>query len=899
MKNVCRFVLLILALLCSDVAFAQFGGGPGGFGGGPGVMRPGGGPGGYRPSARDRQQGMTNVLAEDEGRKIGSVNGTVINILDQKPVEYATVSVIDTKTGKVATGGITNFKGAFNIKQIPEGEYKVVVTYIGYEDYTSSPITLSNKNRHVDLSTVYLEEKIEALDEVTITPEFSSIENRIDKQVVNIGRDMITGGAMARDVFENLPMVDVDFDGNVELQGSSVKVLLNNRPTDMSVADLLESIPAEIIDKVELITNPSAKQDPDGVGGIINIITKRGMSMYGYTFNTRLGIDTKGKMNGGLNFSTYSGKFLYSLSYNFNFSEDSRDNETYRAEYRTTAARPNPYLNYQFGESESSRMNHYVKASIDYLPNKKNAFSYNISVGPRRSDSEGVSSSYFLPLDVAYDDITKEIAQEIVAEYAANMDPYFNRYRENASENKSLSVQNALTFRRDMSDYEYLEVDVSHDFNDNKGYSQILNTVSGNAGGRLTTDDVTDNHTYSHLLSARVDYSKEVRGTSKFEVGTKADFTWRDMPYFYYIDNIPDMQRSNHFKYDQQLISLYATYARYVGNFTLQVGLRGEQTIYHTLGLGVERDGSEIIYSESKDVSLYRDYFSLFPSAGVMYKFGSNNTLSLNYSRRVTRPNVMTLNPSYRFDDPMYVTVGNPYLDPSFTNSLLFRYNKRLSNKGFLGLNVSYRNSTDQVERITTRVDPTDPTKPEGDVLYTTSANIGSSYNISAGLMFSYRPFKFWNISFNAQYVYRETDIPDRTNYIKSAGQYSLRLNNNFSIPETKTRIQFRLNYNGPRTQLQGKSEATLVASMGVSQNFLKDKLNASIRVNDLFNSMRSNSNTYGDDYVMFNNNRMNRQVVSFTVSYRISEIKFKDKRAKGLGGGEQELAPDTAPAAQ
>ena len=402
MKSMSRLVLLALALLTFNVAFAQFGGGPGGFGGGPGGMRPGG----MRPSARDRQQGM-GILEEDDSKKIGSVTGTVINILDQKPVEYATVSVVESQSGKVVTGGITNFKGVFNVKQIPAGEFKVVVSYIGYEEYTAGPITISNKNRNVDLSTIYLEEKIEALDEVVITPEFTSIENRIDRQVVNIGKDMITGGAMARDVFENLPMVDVDFDGNVELQGSSVKVLLNNRPTDMSVADLLESIPAEVIDKVELITNPSAKQDPDGVGGIINIITKRGMSMYGYTFNTRLGIDTKGKLNGGLNFSTYSGKFLYSLSYNFNYSEDSRDNETYRADYRTTSIRPNPYLNYQFGESSSSRMNHYVRASIDYLPNKKNAFSYNISVGPRRSESEGVSSSYFLPLDVAYDDITK------------------------------------------------------------------------------------------------------------------------------------------------------------------------------------------------------------------------------------------------------------------------------------------------------------------------------------------------------------------------------------------------------------------------------------------------------------------------------------------------------------
>ena len=896
MKSMSRLVLLALALLTFNVAFAQFGGGPGGFGGGPGGMRPGG-PGGMRPSARDRQQGM-GILEEDDSKKIGSVTGTVINILDQKPVEYATVSVVESQSGKVVTGGITNFKGVFNVKQIPAGEFKVVVSYIGYEEYTAGPITISNKNRNVDLSTIYLEEKIEALDEVVITPEFTSIENRIDRQVVNIGKDMITGGAMARDVFENLPMVDVDFDGNVELQGASVKVLLNNRPTDMSVADLLESIPAEVIDKVELITNPSAKQDPDGVGGIINIITKRGMSMYGYTFNTRLGIDTKGKLNGGLNFSTYSGKFLYSLSYNFNYSEDSRDNETYRADYRTTSIRPNPYLNYQFGESSSSRMNHYVRASIDYLPNKKNALSYNISVGPRRSESDGVSSSYFLPLDVAYDDITKEIAQEIVNEYMDNLDPYFNRHRENLSETKSFTMQNSLTFRRDMSDYEYLEVDVSHDFNENKGYSGILNTVAGTPA-RITTDDITDNHTFSHLLSARVDYAKEVRGTSKFEVGAKGDFTWRDMPYFYYIDNVPDMQRSNHFKYDQQLLSIYATYARYVGNFTLQAGLRGEQTIYHTLGLGVERNGNEIIYSESKDVSLYRDYFSLFPSAAVMYKFGANNSFSFNYSRRVTRPNVMTLNPSYRFDDPMYVTVGNPYLDPSFTNSLQLRYNKRLSNnKGFLGANVSYRDSKDQVERITTRIDPTDPTKPEGDVLYTTSANVGSSFSISTGLMFSYRPFKFWNIGFNAQYVYRETDIPERTDYIRCAGQYSLRLNNNFSIPATKTRIQFRLNYNGPRTQLQGKSDAMLIASMGVSQNFLKDKLNASIRVNDLFNSMKTKSNTYGADYVMFNNNHMNRQVVSFTLSYRISEIKFKDKRAKGLGGGGEELAPEM-PAAQ
>ena len=161
MKSMSRLVLLALALLTFNVAFAQFGGGPGGFGGGPGGMRPGG-PGGMRPSARDRQQGM-GILEEDDSKKIGSVTGTVINILDQKPVEYATVSVVESQSGKVVTGGITNFKGVFNVKQIPAGEFKVVVSYIGYEEYTAGPITISNKNRNVDLSTIYLEEKIEAL----------------------------------------------------------------------------------------------------------------------------------------------------------------------------------------------------------------------------------------------------------------------------------------------------------------------------------------------------------------------------------------------------------------------------------------------------------------------------------------------------------------------------------------------------------------------------------------------------------------------------------------------------------------------------------------------------------------------------------------------------------------
>lgn len=887
------FTLLFLAFSIS--LSAQFGGGRPGGGGGNWGGRPQGGPGGRQEQQANPNRQLPLEDSQSDGKnnapKIGTITGTIV---DQKniPVEYATIAIFDDQTKKVISGGITNQKGVFNIKQIPAGNYSVRVSFIGFTDYFSPAFALSSSNRTKNIGTVVLKESENMLDAVVVTADVTTIENRIDKKVVNVGKDLMTPGASVRDVFENLPMVDVDFDGNVSMRGSdNVRVLLDNRPTNMSVQDLIESLPADAIDKIELITNPSAKQDPDGMAGIINIITKKGL-LYGLNFSTRIGVDTRNRWNGGVNLGYYYGKVMVYANYNFRYSSNDNSGETYRGNYNTSPQNPNPYLNYQRNTGSNTMSAHSLRAGIDYLPNKKTSLSYSVGYNPSTRDNESESYSYFLPLNIPMSDLTKEIAQQIVAEHQDDLDDYFNRYRNSVGKSTSNTLRNSLTFRRDYSTSENLVVDVNYEVSNSKSPSSIINRL-GNSSGEENTRDHSTNDTHNKGFTASVDYSKELRGKSKLEVGARADMLWRDTPYFYFKDFIdhpelgtqPDMDRSNHFKYDQQIYSIYATYSRVVKNFTFMAGLRGEETIYQTRGLGLKNVDGNIVYIKDDDVVINRDYFEVYPSAAVMYKFGDSNDFALNYSRRVSRPNSYNLNPTPRFTDPLYVTIGNPYLDPSFTNSVELQYNRRL-NKGYFNLSYFFRNSTDMMQRVTQRENPVDPEKTEPGTLYTTTINIGSQYTMGLNMYASYRLFKWWNSTLGLNYYYNQKDIPDRDDYVRSSNDFSLRWRNNFNISRSGTRIQFGMRYSAPRATLQGSSSAMFTADAGISQDFMKKKLNVNIRVQDLFNSMSFRGNTYGQDFVMFNNNTMTSRVVNFGISYKFAEMKFKDKRLKGVQDG-------------
>ena len=876
--------------------FAQFGPGRGGGGGFGAGQRP--------PGGRQEQTAKPNrpFVPEDDGTenarnagpKIGSVAG---NVTDAQgiPIEYATIAVLDDATGKVVTGGITNVKGNFTVKQLPAGRYRVKITFIGFSDYNSPAFDLSASQRTYDVGKVALTENANMLDDVVVVADVTTIENRIDKQVVNVGKDLMTAGASARDVFENLPMVEVDFDGNVSMRGSeNIRVLLDNRPTNMSVQDLIESLPADAIDKIELITNPSAKQDPDGMGGIINIITKKGL-LYGLNFSTRVGVDTKNKWNGGVNLGYYYGKVMVYANYSFRYNSSTGDNETYRGNYNTSSLYPDPYLNYQRSLSDNSRVSHNLRAGIDYLPNKKTALSYSIGYNRSTNEQESQSYSYFLPLDgIAMDDLTKEKAQDIVQRYQDDLDSYFNRYRHSLGDNRSNTLRNSLTLRRDYSNYENLVVDLSYETDVRKDHSSIENRL-GAASADENTRDHSLNDTDNKELTFSVDYTKEVRGRSKLEFGGRADLIWRNTPYFYYMDFVdrpeigtqPDMDRSNHFKYDQQLYSLYATYSRSFGNFSFQGGLRAEETLYKTQGLGLENENGNIVYVKDRDVVIDRDYFSLYPSLSLMYKFGNNNDVSAKYSRRVSRPNSRNLNPTPTFTDPLYVTIGNPYLDPSFTDAVELKYSRQLNN-GFFNLASFFRNSTDMMQRVTQRENPVDPDKTEPGTLYTTTINIGSQYTLGLNLYASYRFFKWWNSALMLDYYYQHKDIPERDDYVRASNDFSARLRNSFNLSKAGTRIQFNLRYRAPSATLQGTSSAMFTADAGISQDFLKKRLSASINVQDLFNSMSFRGNTYGQDFVLFNNNTMDTRIVRFSLAYKFAEMKFKDKRLKGAKDGER-----------
>ena len=214
------------------------------------------------------------------------------------------------------------------------------------------------------------------------------------------------------------------------------------------------------------------------------------------------------------------------------------------------------------------------------------------------------------------------------------------------------------------------------------------------------------------------------------------------------------------------------------------------------------------------------------------------------------------------------------------------KYSRSIGNKGFFNLSYFFRNSTNTMQRVTQRENPVDPDKTEPGTLYTTTINIGSQYTMGLNLHATYRPVKWWNTTLSMNYYYNQKDIPERDDYIRSSNDFSLRWRNSFNISHTGTRVQFGIRYSAPRTTLQGTSSGSFTADLGASQDFLKDRLSLSIRVQDLFNTMASRGTTYGTDFVLFNNNTATSRIVNFSLSYRFAEMKFKDKRMKGLQDG-------------
>lgn len=728
----------------------------------------------------------------------GLLLGKLFDKTSNQPFPYATVTLQNTK-GENVTGAMTDENGQFNLKNIAFGTYVLTINFMGYQPLKKK-VAFTAKKPMLRFQKLFLIENATDLDEVVVRAENSTFEQKIDRKVINVGKDLIAMGTNAAAVFDNIPSLSVDpQSGALNLRGSNnVTVLINGRPSNMDVATLLRQIPATSIKKVELITNPSAKYTPEGMGGIVNIILQRNTRL-GVNGNVNLGV-TRGRhfrYNGALNLNSNNGKTNYVINYGYRHSKrDFWGDVTIEK-----SKNKREILN------TSQRGGHQIEAGVEYNLNKQNFLSIFTTHNFSDNESNGHTTIKNKNEAITLDTRTLNKRKGHSQNYELN-------YRHIFEEEPNHNLEFALTYSRNKSPQDLENKDAINPNDKIQNYTQDIENL------RKQT-----------LFN--IDYTKEFSSGSKLELGgmLRFDGSSNDAKTTQHTTLGTDGKRlpagttrlreNTDFTYKRQI---YAAYINYNKDFwdalKAQLGLRFEQyNADATFGAGTKR-------------APYKDrIFQIYPSAFFTYELTDTNVLQFSYSLRVSRPSIRRVNPIRRWSSPKIIAVGNPNLRPEFTNAYELSYTKNFK-KGLLTGGVFYR----QVKNSISRVTNTDPN--EDEALIMTYANLEGNDRYGVEGIFNYALAPWWRANLTGDlYIAKEKgridgELLSITNY-----RYSFRMSNNIRID--KWRVQLFGMYRGPSIDIQGYRKPMWMISLGGSRSILKGKAMVNVRANDIFRGMR------------------------------------------------------------
>lgn len=733
---------------------------------------------------------------------IGIISGKVIDAATQEPMPYVSV-VIRNSGDTILTGGITDEKGNFLIDGVPEGNNKVEIQFIGYEKITRD-IEVSRANVLHEFSTLSLKERSQQLEEVVVRGEISTVTQKIDRKVINVGKDLTSTGTTASELLNNVQSVSVDGQtGNISLRGNeNVKILVDGRPTNVSAAQLLRQIPSSSIKSIELITNPSAKYNPEGMSGIINIVLHK---------NAMMGFN--GSVNGGL---TYGKNLRYNGAADLNFRK----------------GKVNLFANYggNTGKSEGGGdVWRFDNASHSIFTNQNNNTSHLFKVGADLYLNESNTLSVYSTQN--FYDGHRSAGTLINFEELLNSD----NFSENIQDNHTGTYN--LNFVHDFGKEGHnIEFEISHTLSDQKeegSFEEVLNPRDRTSN---YTDQVHDEVTGTVV---NLDYTNPISEKAKLEMGLETRLSdtrnlyETDRHQFLYDDSnmrIPDGEGwyltapmgNSSFSYDRNIYSAYTNFNQEFGKLALQLGVRVEQ--YQV----------EALFSQGEETMDYRDEkLTAYPSGFLTYSPGEKNQFQLSYSRRVDRPGIDQVNPiRSNWSSPLIVFVGNPELRPQFTNSYEINYTRRLK-KGSLTLGTFYRQITDNIIRYT-NADPLDENKVE--VTYA-NAEGASRYGVEMSGM--YRPTGWWSINASFDLYSQQMTGYAFGDYVEvNSMATNIRMNNTFKATE-KLSFQLFGMYRGANEVIQWRFKPMYMVNTGASLKVFQDKGTISLRVNDIFNTMR------------------------------------------------------------
>ncbi|MBU2919738.1 TonB-dependent receptor [Winogradskyella psychrotolerans] len=775
--------------------------------------------------------------------KNGTVSGRVIDAQLNQPLPYVNIVIKDI-ANKVITGGITNDDGTFEIENIPEGNIIVSIQFVGFKTIDKN-ITLGKGNYKVNIGDIKLEEESTGLDEVTIVADVSTIQQKVDRKVITIGKDLQTAGATASEIMNNLPSVSVDQQsGSISLRGNqNVRVMVDGKLSNIPAEQLLKQIPSTSIKSIELITNPSAKYNPEGMSGIINIILHKNTQL-GFNGNVNVGLayDIEPKFNGSIDANYRNGKFNLFGSYSNSVSKNDNYGQINRIEQEIQQ-------NFHILNNNKSNL---FKVGVDYYLNDKNT----ISIFTNQNIFDGWSK------------VNSGIA------YLTNSS--LNESQFTGGENENDSQQYNFNYKHDFNDEGHnIELEVDHNIYEGLGDTNNV-FFSSQRPNFIENTDTDRNRTTINL-----DYVNPLSESVKLELGLQARLF--DNSIFYESDARETNQAGDYiptttrFDYTRDIYSAYATFGKKLEKWSYQVGLRAE-----TVNVDSEAFKKDLSSNEELNIPFENDYFELYPSAFVTYSPSEKNSYQFSYSRRIDRPGIGQVNPLPEWNTPLISQFGNQELRPQFTNSIETNYTRQLE-KGSITAGVFYRIIEDEIQQAIL-IDRTDLNR-----LIMTNLNFDNTSAYGIELSSNYRPTKWWSI--NASFdLFSQTqksvaesfdtnqDIILNTVEVDNIS-YNVRAFNNFKVSKSLSFSAFGM-YRGKNKSIQFEMKDMLMVNLGMRYSFMENRASFSLSYNDIFDTMFAEFDSQRP-FVQHGQFNWESQQISGRLSYRFGGGKYRAKSRK------------------
>lgn len=765
----------------------------------------------------------------------GTIKGKVYDSVSKEPIVYANVVIFSSNDSVNVGGTVSTTNGEFELTKIRPGTYYLDVRFIGFETQRINNLQLSRGNNTIEIGEIFLKPNSLLIDGVEVVGEKSQIEFKIDKKVINVSKQYTAASGSAVEVLENVPSVTVDIEGNVKLRGSSnFTVLIDNRPSVLDANDALKQIPASSIENIEIITNPSAKFDPEGPSGIINLVMKKeGLTGSSGTIN----------LNGGL-YNNLGGDFLYNFksgitstyfgaNYNQFYMPGNSENNSY-----TTFNSQTSFLS-STGSSNRGRNFYSFRGGIDFNFNPSNFLGFSARYGNMNMNSSNKqdyqSWNSFSPDILDY--LSLNSSERVGEFFSLSLDYKYS------FETKGNEISfNANLRKRDMDEN---STDELYDFQN-----------------RLTSGRIISENGPSTNYQFKLDYVLPIGVSNKFEAGVQSqlnsfqdenefnEFNLNLNKYIFF----PEFSRN--IEYKRNIHSLYSLYSGEIERFGYQAGLRGEYT-----------DRKIILKEDNNDFTINRwDYF---PTLHFSYKLSDADQFITSYTRRINRPQGWNLEPFQTWIDNYNIRIGNPALAPEYINSFETGY-QHYFGRSLLSLEGYYRITENKIENIRSVF-------AENVTLHTVQ-NVGKDFSLGAEIMFDYGLFDWWNINLIGNiFDYRVEGIFDNRNFLQQSTNWNTRFNNTFNIGKL-TRIQFNNSFESPSVSTQGRREGFYTASVAIRYEIISN-LNATLQFRDVFSTAKNEFTSKGIDFYSYSYSVRKAPSVMLNLSYNINNYREKRNR--------------------